>query len=84
MTPSRDSTRARWGVAPGEVVLGSVGRLDAQKAPIFALNVIAALRQKGLPVRYVWIGDGAMRSTFPRTSATPRHRRFCQTRRLAR
>jgi glycosyltransferase involved in cell wall biosynthesis len=61
---TRGSTRARWGVAPGEVVLGSVGRLDAQKAPIFALNVIAALRQKGLPVRYIWIGDGAMRTVF--------------------
>jgi glycosyltransferase involved in cell wall biosynthesis len=61
---TKGSTRARWGIAPGEVVLGTVGRLDAQKAPTFALNVIAALRQKGLPVRYIWIGDGAMRTGF--------------------
>ena len=61
---TKDSTRARWGIAPGEVVLGSVGRLDAQKAPTFALRVIATLRQKGLPVRYIWIGDGDMRTAF--------------------
>jgi glycosyltransferase involved in cell wall biosynthesis len=61
---TKNRTRARWDVAPREVVLGSVGRLDAQKAPTFALNVIAALRQKGLPVRYIWIGDGAMRTAF--------------------
>ena len=56
--------KARWGVAPEEVVIGSVGRLEAQKGPSFALKVIAALRHKGLPVRYVWIGDGRMRSAF--------------------
>jgi glycosyltransferase involved in cell wall biosynthesis len=61
---AKDSTRARWGVAPGEIVLGTVGRLDAQKAPDFSLEIIAALRRKGLPVRYVWIGDGYMRTSF--------------------
>ncbi len=61
---TKNSTRARWGIAPGEIVLGTVGRLDAQKAPDFALEIIAALRRKGLPVRYLWIGDGSMRTTF--------------------
>lgn len=61
---SKDNTRSRWRVAPGEVVLGSVGRLEEQKAPTFALSVIAALRKKGLPIRYIWIGDGALRTAF--------------------
>jgi glycosyltransferase involved in cell wall biosynthesis len=60
----RDRTRTRWGVGSGDVVIGSVGRLDAQKEPIFALKIISKLRQKDLPIRYVWIGDGRMRSTF--------------------
>jgi glycosyltransferase involved in cell wall biosynthesis len=60
----KDRTRARWGASPGDAVLGTVGRLDPQKAPLFALNVIAALRREGLPVRYVWIGDGSMRTAF--------------------
>ena len=61
---TKERTRKRWGVGPGEIVLGSVGRLDAQKAPNFALDVIAALRRKGHPVRYVWIGDGSMHTAF--------------------
>jgi glycosyltransferase involved in cell wall biosynthesis len=60
----REKTRARWGAEPGEVVIGSVGRLVAQKGPIFALEIVAILKRKGLPVQYVWIGDGGMRSAF--------------------
>ena len=40
--------------------------MEEQKAPTFALNVIADLRQKGLPIRYIWIGDGALRTEFER------------------
>jgi glycosyltransferase involved in cell wall biosynthesis len=61
---SRDATRVRWGVAGGDVLLGSVGRLEAQKAPNFALRTVAALTTQGLPVRYVWIGDGPLRREF--------------------
>jgi glycosyltransferase involved in cell wall biosynthesis len=61
---ARGSTRARWAVAPEDIVIGSVGRLEAQKAPDVALEIIAALIRKGFPVRYVWIGDGPMRTAF--------------------
>jgi glycosyltransferase involved in cell wall biosynthesis len=63
-TDGRRRTRARWGAAPGEVVIGSVGRLEAQKGPDVALQIIGALAGKGLPVRYVWIGDGPLRDAF--------------------
>jgi glycosyltransferase involved in cell wall biosynthesis len=61
---ARERTRARWGAAVEDVVIGSVGRLEAQKGPDVALQVIAALAGEGLPVRYVWIGDGPMRAPF--------------------
>jgi len=61
---TRDSTRARWAVAPEEIVIGSVGRLEAQKAPDVALEIIAGLISRGLPVRYIWIGEGPMRTAF--------------------
>jgi glycosyltransferase involved in cell wall biosynthesis len=61
---ARARTRARWGVAPEEIIIGSVGRLEAQKAPDVALEIIAGLTRKGLPVRYIWIGDGPMRIAF--------------------
>jgi glycosyltransferase involved in cell wall biosynthesis len=61
---ARARTRKRWGVAPEEIVIGSVGRLEAQKAPDVALEIIAGLVSKGLRVRYIWIGDGPMRTAF--------------------
>jgi glycosyltransferase involved in cell wall biosynthesis len=61
---ARGRMRARWGVAPQEIVIGSVGRLEAQKASDVALEIIAGLISKGLPVRYIWIGDGPMRIAF--------------------
>jgi glycosyltransferase involved in cell wall biosynthesis len=61
---SREHTRARWKVSAEEIVLGSVGRMEAQKAPNFALEIIAALVSRGLPVRCIWIGDGSMRTEF--------------------
>lgn len=65
---TRERTRSRWGTRPRQVVIGSVGRLEAQKGPIFALQLIAALRKKGLDIRYVWIGDGALRTGFNETA----------------
>jgi len=61
---ARARTRARWGVTPEEIVIGSVGRLEAQKAPDIALDIIAGLVSKGLPIRYIWIGDGPQRTAF--------------------
>jgi glycosyltransferase involved in cell wall biosynthesis len=63
---ARGRTRARWGVTPEEIVIGSVGRLEAQKAPDIALKIIAGLVSKGLPIRYIWIGDGPQRTAFKR------------------
>ena len=62
----RHRTRARWGVTPEEIVIGSVGRLEPQKAPDIALDIIAGLVGKGLAIRYIWIGDGPERTAFQR------------------
>ena len=63
---ARVRTRARWGATDEEIVIGSVGRLEPQKAPDTALDIIAALVSRELPVRYIWIGDGPQRATFQR------------------
>ncbi len=54
--------RDHWRVADNELVLGCVGRIEAQKDPLFVVEVLAALTAAGLPVKGVWIGDGRMRS----------------------
>jgi glycosyltransferase involved in cell wall biosynthesis len=63
---ARARTRARWGATTEEIVIGSVGRLESQKAPDIALEIIAGLVSKGLPIRYIWIGDGPLRTAFQR------------------
>ena len=63
----RRDIRRRWGLSKDEVVLGTVGRLEPQKAPLFGLEIVASLRRKGLPVRYLWIGDGPMRPQFEKS-----------------
>jgi glycosyltransferase involved in cell wall biosynthesis len=55
----RDAARRRLGVPVGCTVVGTVGRIDYQKAPECFVDAIAAL---GRPDVYaVWIGDGPMR-----------------------
>jgi glycosyltransferase involved in cell wall biosynthesis len=55
----RDVARRRLGVPVGCTVIGTVGRIDYQKAPECFVDAVAAL---GRPDVYVvWIGDGPMR-----------------------
>jgi glycosyltransferase involved in cell wall biosynthesis len=61
---ANDSERDCWRAEPGVTVIGSVGRLETQKAPNFALHVIATLVRQGFAIRYVWIGDGPLRDEF--------------------
>jgi glycosyltransferase involved in cell wall biosynthesis len=64
----RPAIRAEWGCRPGDVVLGCVARLEQQKDPLFALEL---LRQLPSNVRLVWVGDGRLREEFLR--ATRQH-----------
>ncbi|MDA3645351.1 glycosyltransferase [Saccharopolyspora indica] len=53
---SRQHARRLLGLAPGDVVVGAVGRLTYQKAPEHFVAALAALRRPG--VVGVWIGGG--------------------------
>ncbi len=56
----RAEARRRLGVPPGTSAVGTVGRLDFQKAPE---HFLAALARLDRPDVYgVWIGDGPLRS----------------------
>jgi glycosyltransferase involved in cell wall biosynthesis len=60
---SRAAVRAGWGCRDGDVVLGCVARLEAQKNPLFALDLLARLPGH---VRLAWVGDGRLRADFER------------------
>ncbi len=58
---NRAAIRDEWGCGPGNVVLGSVARIEEQKDPLFALDLLSRLPAN---VRLVWVGDGRLRGAF--------------------
>jgi len=55
---SRAAARTRLGLAEDAVVVGTVGRLAAQKAPQDMLAAFESLGRRD--VRFLWIGDGPL------------------------
>ncbi|GAA5057894.1 glycosyltransferase involved in cell wall biosynthesis [Thermocatellispora tengchongensis] len=55
------SFRAAHGIAPDEVVVGSVSSIVAYEGFATLLNAAALLRDQGTPVRVLLVGDGAER-----------------------
>jgi glycosyltransferase involved in cell wall biosynthesis len=64
---TRAEARRLLGVPPGTRVVGSVGRLDFQKAPEDFVAALAGLRRAD--VFGVWIGDGPLRAATERLAA---------------
>jgi len=60
----RQAIRAEWGCKPGDLVLGCVARLEQQKGPLFALEL---LRKLPSHVKLIWVGDGRLREDFERS-----------------
>lgn len=54
--------RLELGASPVDVLLAYVGRIDPMKNPDWVVETVIRLRQKGLPVRAVFIGHGKMLS----------------------
>jgi glycosyltransferase involved in cell wall biosynthesis len=63
----RRTARRRLAVPPGMHVVGTVGRLDYQKAPEHFVEAIAALDRPD--VLGLWIGDGPLRPLVERRAA---------------
>jgi glycosyltransferase involved in cell wall biosynthesis len=64
---SRVAARRSMGLPADAVLVGTVGRLDNQKAP---LDMVEAVRRLGRDdVHFVWIGDGPLRETVRRQLA---------------
>jgi glycosyltransferase involved in cell wall biosynthesis len=57
----REAARARFGLAPGEIALGAVGRLARQKRFDLLLQAFARLRQERPHVRLLIAGEGELR-----------------------
>ena len=62
----RQAVRDEWRCRPDDIVLGCVVRIEEQKNPLFAIDLLALLPKN---VRLVWIGDGRLRSRFEAAAA---------------
>ncbi|WP_116809136.1 glycosyltransferase [Steroidobacter cummioxidans] len=61
--------RAQYGISENAFVVGSVGRLVAEKNQLPLLDTVAELRASGADVHLMLVGDGPMRSTLERRAA---------------
>jgi glycosyltransferase involved in cell wall biosynthesis len=64
---ARRQARLLLGISREAKVVGTVARLDAQKAPLDMVEAIAALRRPDLHM--VWLGDGELRAKAERRIA---------------
>ena len=63
--PARGSdARKRLGIAEGDVVVGSVGRLTPQKNPMDFVRVASGLLDRHKNVEFLYVGDGPMRDSI--------------------
>lgn len=62
LNSAREVSRRDWGIANGEIVIGAVGRIEAQKNPRALVEYARPLIAAGHAIRLVWIGDGQMRA----------------------
>lgn len=61
LATARIQARQDWAVQDGEIVVGMVGRIEAQKDPLALVRHLAPLSSQGVSLRLVWIGDGSLR-----------------------
>jgi len=69
LTAARRAARRDWGIAQGEIVIGAVGRIEAQKNPLALVEHARSLAADGHSVRLVWIGDGQLRAKLESEAA---------------
>lgn len=64
----RPAVRSALGLAPGDTVLGAVGRLEPQKRFDRLLEVFADLRRQRPGLRLVLVGEGSLRGEIESTA----------------
>lgn len=58
---ARDEVRMQLDILPDAFVLGTVGRLESVKNPLFLVDVLSGLRASGRSAVLVLVGDGSLR-----------------------
>lgn len=67
--PGSPTLRERLGLAPGTMLVGTAGRLSAQKAPEIVIGAWGTVARSRAGVDFVWMGDGEGRPVAERAAA---------------
>jgi glycosyltransferase involved in cell wall biosynthesis len=65
----REQTRTRLGIAPDDVVVGTIARLFHMKGHDDLLEIAPALCGEFPQLRFLWVGDGLLRPVFEKRIA---------------
>ncbi len=66
----RRQRREEWGVADGDIVVGTIARLFENKGYEEIMSAMPSAVAREPRLRFVWIGDGAYRADYERWLAT--------------
>lgn len=56
--------RRQWGVSDSDVLVGTVARLFVNKGYEQLIPIMSLAAQRSLPLKFVWVGDGAQREMY--------------------
>lgn len=56
--------RRQWGVSDADVLVGTVARLFVNKGYEQLIPIMSLAAQRSLPLKFVWVGDGAQRAMY--------------------
>lgn len=56
--------RRQWGVSDSDVLVGTVARLFVNKGYEQLIPIMSLAAQRALPLKFVWVGDGAQRDMY--------------------
>jgi glycosyltransferase involved in cell wall biosynthesis len=66
----REATRAAWGVQPDDFVMGLVATMRPEKNHAQLVDALVALRQRGIPAKIVFVGNGPDRERLTQVVET--------------
>lgn len=64
----RETIRSRYDISAGTLLLGFVGRLNAQKNPLYLIDILNAVSERGGDVKLILVGDGEMRQEIEKVA----------------
>jgi glycosyltransferase involved in cell wall biosynthesis len=67
---AREALRQEWGLAPGTLAIGTIGRLSAQKGQRDLLAAAAEVAREFSDVRFLLVGDGDLRAELEAQART--------------